>query len=173
MTEQDWRDALAARYPSLYREYKGDPRRTCMAWGIAVGDGWRELVENLSADIVAIDTKNKVVVDQVKQKLGGLRFYVHIEMSEKRYALLRWWFFKKMWFRAKVTTKFVDWRTLNKIDDLRRKLLPTFSDKVRAVINAAEIKSYTICEGCGKPGKRRGSCWVRVLCDDCGVGKTR
>ena len=39
-----------------------------------VGEGWRDLVEKLVCDISAIDTD--VMVSQVKEKFGGLRFYI-------------------------------------------------------------------------------------------------
>ena len=40
-----------------------------------VGEGWRPLVEKLVADIAAIDTE--VTVSQVKEKFGGLCFYIY------------------------------------------------------------------------------------------------
>ena len=40
-----------------------------------VGEGWRPLVEKLVCDIAAIDTE--VTVSQVKEKFGGLRFYIY------------------------------------------------------------------------------------------------
>lgn len=78
----DWRDKLAKKYPSLYRGYKGDPTKTIMAWGFAVGDGWRGILEELSAKINALDPKDFVIADQVKEKFGGLRFYYHIEADD-------------------------------------------------------------------------------------------
>ena len=39
-----------------------------------VGRGWRKLVTKLCKDIIAID--DKVNVLQVKEKFGGLRFYI-------------------------------------------------------------------------------------------------
>ena len=39
-----------------------------------VGNGWRELINNLCEDIIAIDDTIEVV--QVKEKFGGLRFYI-------------------------------------------------------------------------------------------------
>ena len=39
-----------------------------------VGEGWRPLVEKLVDDIIAIDPD--IDVTQVKEKYGGLRFYV-------------------------------------------------------------------------------------------------
>lgn len=40
-----------------------------------VSEGWRELVEKLVNDIIAIDAT--VEVAQVKEKYGGLRFYIY------------------------------------------------------------------------------------------------
>jgi len=39
-----------------------------------VGEGWRPLVEKLVDDIIAID--NTVIISQVKEKYGTLRFYI-------------------------------------------------------------------------------------------------
>jgi hypothetical protein len=45
-----------------------------------VGEGWRPLVEKLVCDICAIDTS--VTVSQVKEKFGGLRFYIYAGSPE-------------------------------------------------------------------------------------------
>jgi len=50
-----------------------------------VGAGWRPLVEKLVDDIIAIDPE--VLVLQVKEKFGGLRFYVG-GASDEVYALI-------------------------------------------------------------------------------------
>ena len=47
---------------------------------LPVGEGWRPLVEKLVDDICAIDTK--VTVSQVKEKFGGLRFYIYAGSPE-------------------------------------------------------------------------------------------
>lgn len=36
-----------------------------------------------------------------------------------------------------------------------------------ALFTAAERKSVTVCEDCGKPGEIRNTGWVRTLCDTC------
>jgi len=76
---KEWRDELAKKYPTLYKRYKGDPKITTMAWGFAVGDGWKGILEKLSSKISEIDKRGYVVVDQVKEKFGGLRYYFHVE----------------------------------------------------------------------------------------------
>jgi hypothetical protein len=68
--------ALAKKYPALFKhEGNGIAYYTC----IAVGDGWLPLVEDLCEKIVAVCTESNLkipTVFQVKEKFGGLRFYV-------------------------------------------------------------------------------------------------
>lgn len=63
---------LVKKYPTLYSQYKGDVRKTCMAWGLTCGDGWYEIIDELSAKLEPYG----VVAAQVKEKFGGLRFYL-------------------------------------------------------------------------------------------------
>lgn len=64
---------LRENFPNLFKEYGGDPRQTCMAWGFAVGDGWFEIIKELAEKLEPLG----VVAAQVKEKFGGLRFYTN------------------------------------------------------------------------------------------------
>ena len=75
---------LFEKYPKLFpKEDRKNPRKSLMGYGFGVKDGWFDLVDKLCADIqTRIDTEKKknpkyeqVRVVQVKEKLGGLRFY--------------------------------------------------------------------------------------------------
>lgn len=92
---------LCEKYPLLFRDRNASMTETCMCWGFDHGDGWYEIVNNLCANIQHhIDWSHKsnawdlkwnaehpeqqrpvhdiiaqVVVDQVKEKFGTLRFY--------------------------------------------------------------------------------------------------
>ena len=63
---------LVEKYPNLYKQYGGDIRDTCMGWGIECDDGWFELLDELSKKLEPFN----VVASQVKEKFGGLRFYI-------------------------------------------------------------------------------------------------
>ena len=79
------------KYPKIFAQYGGDPKDTCMAWGVACGDGWFFLLDNLCRAIQwRIDYRKdniekgyektdkeipQVVFEQVKEKFGGLRIY--------------------------------------------------------------------------------------------------
>jgi hypothetical protein len=97
--------------------------------GFAVGKGWYPILEKLCANIQHhIDWQNKnhekhpvveqVVVEQIKEKFGGLRFYYQ-----------------------------------------------GGDDNVHGMVRMAEAWADVACEECGGIGKRRGSGWVRTLCD--------
>lgn len=95
---------LCSKYPELFRNRNDSPELTAMCWGFDCADGWYSLIESiceyLMGDVIRlrnrIDSvfyteeakeqmklelieaeKNIPVVVQVKEKFGGLRFYVH------------------------------------------------------------------------------------------------
>ena len=95
------RDAqLCAKYPKIFRDRNAPMQATCMCWGFECGDGWFDLIDTLCSVIQshvdwAIRTQKsafdrgeiseadlvpeedmQVVAAQVKEKYGGLRFYV-------------------------------------------------------------------------------------------------
>jgi len=72
-------DKLVKKYPTLFKNYKGDMRQTCMAWGICTGDGWYDLLDELCSKLEPYG----VVAAQIKEKFGGLRFYLEATPSEK------------------------------------------------------------------------------------------
>ena len=66
---------LLETYPGLYSQYKLPMNQTCMCWGFECGDGWFDIVNNLSKKIAEIAPNVEAV--QVKEKFGGLRFYIN------------------------------------------------------------------------------------------------
>jgi hypothetical protein len=65
---------LVEKYPKLFKDYGGDMRQTCMAWGLACGKGWFLLLDELCSKLSKYDD---VVAAQVKEKFGTLRFYIN------------------------------------------------------------------------------------------------
>lgn len=70
MTEEN-ESALLALGPTIFREHA--------PWGLSVGDGWVPLLRDLIIKLEARASKTTIplVVVQVKEKFGGLRFYTH------------------------------------------------------------------------------------------------
>lgn len=65
-------DILVKQFPHLFKDYKGDPTKTCMTWGFDCGDGWFKIIYKLAEKL----SKYDIVALQVKEKFGGLRFYI-------------------------------------------------------------------------------------------------
>ena len=83
---------LVQKYPKIFRDRNKSMQETCMCWGFSHGDGWYDIVEALCANIQShvdwkrrqhpemseeeFDAEHQVIAAQVKEKFGGLRFYV-------------------------------------------------------------------------------------------------
>lgn len=74
---------LCERYPKMFAERYGSPHETAMCWGFECSDGWFDLIDTLCGSIQRYIDQNsrpnneipQVIVEQVKEKFGGLRFY--------------------------------------------------------------------------------------------------
>lgn len=86
---QELDNLLCSKYPKLFANRNKPMTETCMCWGFSCGDGWYNIINHLCHLIQShIDWKQEqkekynrgegceqVVVDQVKEKFGTLRFY--------------------------------------------------------------------------------------------------
>lgn len=85
---QDLDEALVRDFPNLYTDRNAPMSVTCMCWGFDVGDGWEPLVRELSAALEALIVKlpdgerENYRAMQVKEKFGGLRFYMTCSTDE-------------------------------------------------------------------------------------------
>lgn len=64
------------RWPTWFAGLRGSPMETCLAFGFECGDGWYDLLWRLCEDIERIGPGEDFRVLQVKEKFGGLRFYI-------------------------------------------------------------------------------------------------
>ena len=152
---------LVKNHPSLLKNRYGDMRHTCMCWGFECGDGWYDILERLFTKLDKI-APERVVIDQVKEKFGGLRVY---------YTYIG----KETWWEAVPGTFYNYVRSLlpNKISNPTIKFLKYIGlkgpyDRVHDAVWKAEAESYKTCEWCGKSGEQSGiSGWIRTLCNEC------
>ena len=160
--EEELEETLVKKYPDIFKDHGGDPRKTCMAWGLAVGDGWYVLLDDLCGDLKDIIGKKdiQVIAHQVKEKFGGLRFYYGTSHDVSWFNKLSYSF--RMWICKKGFAK-AYWAVV----DFRKKIYRSPVEKISARIRKAEADSYTICEDCGDPGERSHGGWVVTLCNNC------
>lgn len=76
---------LCEKFPLIFKNRHEPMTKTAMCWGLECGDGWYDLIDVLCSNIQHhIDWHNRYqeekieqpVAFQVKEKFGGLRFYV-------------------------------------------------------------------------------------------------
>lgn len=83
-------EKLKEAHPNILKDMWGDPKKTCMAWGIECADGWYDLLESMLTKIdlaseafASIGKLVKVEASQVKEKFGTLSFYYDISSSSE------------------------------------------------------------------------------------------
>jgi hypothetical protein len=72
-------EKLYKNYPKIFAQKDLPMSETCMCWGVACDDGWYDLIDKLCSDIqdyIDVNKLEQVEAVQVKEKFGGLRFYV-------------------------------------------------------------------------------------------------
>ena len=100
--KEELQHKLFKSYPALFAQKDMSVKESCMPWGICAGDGWFELIDLLCSHIQnRIENVNRNIdmsaeesvatlahtpdrylkceVTQVKEKFGGLRFYVNCD----------------------------------------------------------------------------------------------
>ena len=68
---------LCKKYPSLFQQHINHDKKSTMPFGIETDDGWYKLIDTLCMVIKKVETGDlPTQIIQIKQKFGGLRFYV-------------------------------------------------------------------------------------------------
>ena len=85
---------LCETYPKIFKMRNASAQETCMCWGFEHGDGWYDIIDAACKNIQnhvnwkrktdpfssmtdeEFDEIHQPVAAQVKEKFGGLRFYV-------------------------------------------------------------------------------------------------
>ena len=70
---------LYKKYPKIFTQRKLSIRGSAMPWGFECGDGWFTLIDILCTCIQMYMSRHRgmeVKAVQVKEKFGGLRFYI-------------------------------------------------------------------------------------------------
>lgn len=157
--KQEFETKLAEKYPFMRRMKSIDEQKletgyvynTFWAYGYEHGSGWYELLCAMCEEIVeAYRRENEpldIVVEQVKEKFGSLRFYYSVAGINRHYHAIDC--LGQGGFRISPVRKPVH-------------------REVAHIVQRYEQKSKTICEKCGKHGLLRSDLrWVMTLCDDC------
>jgi Txe/YoeB family toxin of Txe-Axe toxin-antitoxin module len=80
--KKELEDKIVGEFPEFFPNFRGDPGKTCLAWGLAIGAGWFDLFYKLCQDVKALNPK-EFRFEQIKTKFGGLRAYCIIVEDDK------------------------------------------------------------------------------------------
>jgi len=91
-TIQQLERQIIRRYAYMFPKQDISQPFTPIVFGFEVGSGWCDLLENLFDIVARIDSNKTVVLDQVKEKFGQLRWYFHHEghISNRDSELIYW-----------------------------------------------------------------------------------
>jgi len=67
-------------FPCLFRGRFLSTYESAMTWGLMVGDGWYDIIYELSGKL--LDSDPLAMAGQVKEKFGTLRFYMESGVSD-------------------------------------------------------------------------------------------
>lgn len=86
--EKSLEESLKKNHPAILKEMWGDPKKTCMAWGMECDDGWYNLLDSTMSKLdFAVKSFNVAgspttfVASQVKEKFGTLSFYYEADSA--------------------------------------------------------------------------------------------
>jgi len=161
---------LLEQYPHLFSSFL--KRGEHAHHQFSVDDGWYPIIFDICSKIFVLQCKaelncQKIIIDcqQMKEKLGGLRFYYRMELegetkSSKIFRTVDEW----------VRTKMCRWKLYKQywaIYRFRRKhIYETMYEKIGAIVSEGESLSYRTCEVCGGIGNRcsPNGHWIETLC---------
>jgi len=145
---------LFNKYPKLFRQKDLPVDRTAMCWGLQCDDGWYDLIDKVCEylqDMINWNNWPQIEFNTVKEKFGGLRIYWDMKCKGE----------KEFNEDKKLKKKYSSYTEY-------RNHCYNIYEFIDGAISLAEHLSYSICELCGKEGKRRNIYgWVHTLCDDC------
>ena len=92
---KELQDKLYEKYPKIFRQKDLSMQETCMCWGLECRDGWYVLIDALCSNLQfntdhnshSEQYENQIEAFQVKEKFGGLRFYVEHSTDAQQGAI--------------------------------------------------------------------------------------
>lgn len=161
---------LVERFPLLYADRHMSPQETCMYWGLAVGDGWFQLLEQASAKIEPIlerivATTNTCFCEHDREFHPNGRTCSVTTLDPENPGDTS---------NATTPCGCTDFSPIHpKAAQVKEKFgtlrfyMTAHNPGITEAIRAAEAASAITCEDCGDPGTPRQNGWLRTLCDTC------
>ena len=172
-------EKLVAAFPLLYKDRHESMQETAMCWGFACGDGWFDIIWDLSSKLEPLiekyikDNPNSECTNCActkdkhygsKTRNVGKCLAIHTdpdseELPPGNYFACFCDVYSENYPRAaQVKEKF----------GMLSFYMTQSNDEIRTLIRAAERSTQETCEACGKPGsKTPNKHWAYTRCGDC------
>ena len=141
---------LVRKFLTIFKNRYASVSQSCMAWGLAVGDGWFNLIHALCSQVQSTIDR---VVEENKRIQEKAKDLAHTDQSIVDAVLAS----------QREVPVFVAEQVKEKFGTLR--FYFTGSREFDALVEMAEELSATTCEECGAFGSLREGGWIRTLCD--------
>jgi hypothetical protein len=94
MNKEEFDKYMCIKYPDIFKMRNALPMETGMCWGFCIDGGWYDLVDKLCEDFSAIQRATGIMITatQVKEKFGGLRFYIDIDYNSDDKEFCNSWY---------------------------------------------------------------------------------
>jgi hypothetical protein len=169
---------LCEKYPKIFRDRHAPMNETCMCWGIAVGDGWYNIIDRLCA----------LIQWRIDQRIKNIEYVTDFHNMRDAALAGDWTLFdqkykdhKPEWVEhernqiigpppahwaeiPKEIPQVVAAQVKEKFGGLRF-YIDGGDDEIHAYIQMAEAIADVTCEECGAPGKKQPGGWIVTLCD--------
>ena len=151
---------LQEAFPFMQRSKAKGKGNAYQQWGCQCDDGWYVILCSLCQKITdryAQDNEQPIddlVVQQVKEKFGALKFYYSYKDAPRFAQNL-----DSLSGRSGI-------RLQSQTDDTNNRKMKLRED-IKQIVRDFESKSTHVCELCGDKGEIRKMSWQRTLCDNC------
>lgn len=174
--EKKLESKLYKKYPKIFRQKDLDTSQTCMCWGICVGDGWYNIIDELCSGIQHHCDQNDYVAikDFYYYWVKVYNFFIERKFINKLFCFLlrkKYIFNKNLHKKEQERLQVEAAQVKEKFGGLR--FYVNFADEYTyGMIGIIEGLSYKICEHCGSmknvSQNKRG--WIKTLCRKCRKG---
>ena len=162
-------EKFMSRFPILFQERKKSMQETCLCWGIECPIGWWHILEQLSTvlefhNMEFVKKYNLAIVgDQVKEKLGTLRFYFSIRTVDDDGVLIT---------EYDENGDFKSDKLTHKLDENTHRIVADYLELVAdQYIKEAEDMTAKTCADCGIPLDKDNMVetkgWISYICKEC------
>lgn len=188
-------ELIVKKHPRLYSLRSSNMKETCMCWGFGIGNGWYNILEELSEalefanELISIqEIRNSKLIRTINHCLHvsfglilglSIGFYYQGKIVESFHNVLFFLFLFCVFFLARMITErhviknapyILADGVKEKFGLLRfyvRSVPIEFAPLVYGAIGRAANQSAHTCEKCGDPGRERDFYWIKTLCDKC------